>query len=803
MAPMTRQYNNLFTGCWLLLALLLTSGRVRAQVPAIDQQLAAYHTRTLVEKVYLHTDRSAYLAGETMWYKLYVVDGAHHRPLPLSTVAYVEVLNADNQPVAQGRIALRGGRGHGAFSLPDTLGTGRYHVRAYTHWMQNFDPAYFFNAPVDILAAVRSSAGALPVGLTAANYDAQFFPEGGQLVQGLPSKIGFKLTDRQGQGVAARGVVVDQVGQQVAEFTTLRFGMGSFEFTPVLGSAAYTAVLTLHSGEVLRRPLPAAQPTGYTLRLLDETPTQLRLVVRAAPTVSAPVLLLQHTRQLPPVLSKQPLVDGAAEFVVSKQALADGITHFTVFTANQQPVCERLYFKAPAQLTIQAQTAVAYSTRQRVELALRTATPQGQAMPANLSVAVYHLDSLTSIEAAPALVPYLWLTSDLRGHVEQPSFYLSAAPDAATAADNLMLTQGWQRFAWADVLAPVAPLPTYAPELHGPLVRGTVFTRGTNAPRGQVPVYLASPGKAGRLYNDVSRPDGTILFELKDFYGPRELVVQPNNEVDSAYYVTLQSPYSSAYLPTTAFALTRLGISENVLTQRYLQRQLLTAYYPDRQIRTQYPLPDTATFYGHPDYSYRLDEYTRFKTMEEVMREYVRGVTVRNRRGRFHFMLYNKTTDDVFKDDPMVLLDGVPIFNLNTVMALDPLKVKQVDVITSQYIQGQLTYNGLVSYSTYKGDLQGLPLDARALLQTYEGLQIPREFYAPRYDTNQAKQSRLPDFRNLLYWNPEVVTGPDGKQQVEFYTSDQPGTYRVVVQGLSANGLAGSTSYTFEVKRSL
>jgi len=801
---MKHQNNYLLPGyCWLLLTLLLlTSGRARAQ--EIDQQLTSYNTQALVEKVYLHTDRPAYLAGETMWCKLYVVDGALHRPLPLSTVAYVEVLNADNQPVAQGRVALRGGRGHGAFSLPDTLGTGRYQVRAYTRWMQNFDPAYFFSAPVDILAAVRPPADAPPARPAAVDYDAQFFPEGGQLVQGLPGRVGFKLTDRQGRGVAARGVVVDQTGQQVAEVATLRFGMGSFELTPAVGSASYTAVLTLSSGETLRRPLPAPQSTGYTLRLLDETPTQLRLLVRAVPAASVPVLLLQHTRQLPPVLSRQQLVDGVAEFVVDKQALAGGITHFTVFTAERQPVCERLYFKAPAQLVVQAQAPAAYGPRQRVELALRTATALGQAVPANLSVAVYHLDSLTATEAVPAIAPYLWLTSDLRGHVEQPAYYLSAAPDAAAAAaDNLMLTQGWRRFAWAQVLAPAPAAPAYAPELHGPLVQGTVLTRGTDAPKSGVPIYLASPGQTGRLYNDVSRSDGTVVFEMQDFYGSRELVVQPNNEVDSAYYVTLQSPYSTAYPPTAAPTTALPGLNEGALTQRYLQRQLLAAYYPDRQIRIHLPLPDTAAFYGRPDHSYLLDDYTRFKTMEEVMREYVRGVTVRNRRGRFHFMLYNKIVDDVFKDDPMVLLDGVPIFNLNTVMALDPLKVKQVDVITGLYIQGQLAYSGLVSYSTYQGDLQGLPLDARALLQTYEGLQIPREFYAPRYATAQQQQSRLPDFRDLLYWNPEVNAGPEGRQQVEFYTSDQPGRYRVVVQGLTADGLAGSGSFVFEVKKPL
>jgi hypothetical protein len=88
-----------------------------------------------------------------------------------------------------------------------------------------------------------------------------------------------------------------------------------------------------------------------------------------------------------------------------------------------------------------------------------------------------------------------------------------------------------------------------------------------------------------------------------------------------------------------------------------------------------------------------------------------------------------------------------------------------------------------------------LPLDAHALLQDYEGLQGECEFYAPRYDTPAQKQSRLPDFRSLLYWHPTVSAGAS----LSFYSSDHAATYRAVMQGLSESGASGSTSRTFTV----
>jgi hypothetical protein len=189
--------------------------------------------------------------------------------------------------------------------------------------------------------------------------------------------------------------------------------------------------------------------------------------------------------------------------------------------------------------------------------------------------------------------------------------------------------------------------------------------------------------------------------------------------------------------------------------------------------------------------------------MEEVMREYVPGVVVRIRKDGFHFLVANRIQKSIFQNNPMVLLDGVPVFNINKIMAFDPRRVQQLDVMTSRYFQGPQIYEGLVSYTTYDGDLGGFNLDPRALLQEYEGLQLPREFYAPAYETAVQRQSRVPDLRNLLYWNPQVHTPATGSQQLTFFTSDQAGTYQVVIQGLSVQGLAGSSTFTFEVKPSL
>ncbi|UYZ59396.1 hypothetical protein [Hymenobacter latericus] len=778
-----------------------------AQAPApatsIKQAFENYSRLDAHEKLFLHLDRTTYLGGDVMWFKLYAAEGTRQRPLPLSRVAYVEVLNARQKPVLQAKIELKQAVGHGSFQLPATLPTGRYTVRAYTNWMKNFGPEYFFQSTVTVL---NTFAAALPADSAAAPApEVQFFPEGGNLVKGLPGKVGFKVTDQAGRGLAAEGVLLDAQGKQVARFATLRHGMGQFAFTPAAAGPGYTAVLKLPNEQTLTRALPSVFEQGYVLSVAPAGAGQLSLTVAAnMPNAATEELyVLGHAGQQAFVAQPLRLAGGQAQLLLDKATLPEGVLHFTVFTEQRRPVCERLYFRRPeSRLVIDAAPdKPQYATRNRVSLRLATASGAGQPATAGLSMAVYRLDSLAAPEAAADIRSYLWLTSALPGHVENPNFYLdSAEPEAEAAADNLMLTQGWRRFRWEAALAGTPPAWPHAPELNGHQIQARLLSKTTGAPLAGTPAYLAAPSRAVRLYNGISNASGMVRFEARELYGPQTLVLQTNFRQDSTARFELLSPFATEHAgpPLPPVRLPERYRPE--LTQRHLQMQAQNAYFRKALGAYAQPLADSLPFYGRPDERYRLDDYTRFKVMEEVMREYVPGVQVRLRKGRFHFMVVDNGNRTIFTEEPMVLVDGVPFFNTDRVMKIDPLKVQRLDVLTRGYLHGPLTYPGLVSYTSYRGDLAGAQPDARALLQEYEGLQWEREFYAPRYETEQQKQSRLPDLRHLLYWNPALSTTAGQPQQLSFYTGDEPGRYLVVVQGLSATGLAGSRSFTFEVK---
>ncbi|MCJ8164849.1 hypothetical protein MKJ04_08335 [Pontibacter sp. E15-1] len=790
----------------VLLCLLLCLAATRpafAQTGAlapIQQQFDAYRKQALQEKLYLHLDRPFYACGETMWFKAYTLDGTLHQPLDLSKVAYVEVLDDTRKPVLQAKIALKDGAGNGSFVLPTTLASGNYTVRAYTSWMKNFDPEFYFQEPVTIVNSFTGLGPAPEQAPTA--YAIQFFPEGGNLVQGIPGKVAFQAVNKKsGKGADFTGRIVDGEGMEVAQLRPLKFGIGNFTFTPTAGTT-YTAIIEFADKRVLRQQLPQVYAQGYSLRLRELDPNQLQIMVSGPQTGT--VYLLGHARQMVGVAESAALQQSTATFTVDTRKLPEGINHFTVFDSQRQPVCERLYFKRPTQkLLVEATTdKKQYATRQQVTASLLTQASPGTAIPANLSVAVYKLDSLQA--ASPTdIYTYLWLTSDLKGTIEQPSYYFTASgPVADEALDNLMLTHGWSRFRWEDVLQAQQPAYPFAPEYDGHFIRGKVTDAATGVNVRNVTAYLSAPGKHVRLYSSASDANGLVQFEMKDFYGPKEIVVQSDFQKDSSYTFEILSPFSDRY---AARALPPFGLDAHLrtaLTQRHIGLQVGYSYPISRNV-FRVPAIDSTAFYGKTDAAYLLDDYTRFKVMEEVMREYVPGVQVRRRKGRFHFNVLDATHSSLFYTDPLVLLDGVPVFDIDKIMAFDPRKVRKLEVLTRKYFLGPNMYTGLVSYTTYQGDLAGFQLDPRALLLEYEGLQLQREFYAPTYGTQEQHQSRLPDLRNLLYWSPDVRTGTDGKKTLSFYTSDEAGRYILVVQGLTKDGRAGSTTVSLEINHTL
>ncbi|MEO6720833.1 MAG: hypothetical protein ABIN67_10710 [Ferruginibacter sp.] len=767
---------------------------------AIEKQFGNYRQNNLQEKIFVHTDKNIYLPGEICWFKVYNVDAYFHKPIDLGKVAYVEVLDKNNNPVLQAKIALEKGTGNGSLYLPATLVSGNYRLRAYTNWMKNFGADYFFEKKLTIINVQKDqpvfTAAALPA------YDIAFFPEGGNLVNGIQSKVGFRVINSAGKGVYCEGSILNEKDEVITKFSPLQFGIGSFTFTPLQGSK-YKAVVKLPGGEKQVKELPVAYNNGYTMHLENSPKGQLKVTVRTPDNMSsAAVYLFVHTRNVVKAVMNSALNNGVAEFVVDEAKAGDGISHFTIFNEHRQPVCERLFFKKPVrrlQINAVADDKV-FGLRKKINVGINSATETGNGVAANMSMAVYRVDSLTGIEEQD-INNYLFLSADLSGTVETPAYYFKETSETAVIAlDNLMLTQGWRRFKWEDILSNKKPAFQFLPEINGHIINGKITALQSGLPVENVKAYVSVPGTRTQFQVAAADEKGRVKFELKNFYSGADIIAQTNNENDSLYKVDIESPFFSDYSQKLLAPL-NLTAENAALLKMYIASQVQNAFLYNKLNRSTLPRLDTTAFYGKPDVTYLLDNYVRFTTLEEVLREYVLEVNVRQRGGKFHLPVYDELTRTLFSEDPLVLLDGIPMFDFNKLMKYDPLKIRKLEVMTRTYYLGNSAFDGIVNFSTYTEDIEGLEMDPRATIVDYEGLQLQRDFYSPVYETEAQSLSRMPDFRNLLYWSPNLKTTNSGKEQTTFFSSDIPGKYAIIVQGITDDGRAGSGISYFEVKK--
>jgi len=596
-----------------------------------EQLFSLWRQENFQEKIYVHTDKAAYITGEICWFKVYNVDANNHQPADLSKIAYVEILDRNNQPVLQAKIPLEKSSGDGSFFLPATLLTGNYTMRAYTNWMKNFGADYFFEKKITIINVQKAVTENTTT--TKPKYDIGFFPEGGNLLTGIESKIGFKVNNQYGKGVAFTGAVVSSNGDTVVRFQPYKFGMGSFRFKPLAG-LQYTATLSLPGGEKQTRALPVPSANGFAMQLQQGSVGQLSISVQSTEgNSSSAVYLFVHTRNVTKAVLSTSLQNGQASFSISDTLPGDGITQFTVFNSNRQPVCERLYFKKPhQQLTITASPdKTVYGLRKPISISINTSAQNGVAAT-DMSMAVYRMDSLTADDEV-SISDYLLLGSDITGMVESPGYYFDAAGDA-TAADNLMLTQGWRRFNWDDVLQHKKPAFQFAPEIYGHIISGKITPLHNNMPVRNVVTYLTVPGIRTQFQPAIADAAGNIKFDLKNFYSDGEIVVQTNNEKDSGYRIEIDQPFFNKF-SSRQLSIYNCGPSglQQALSSRHTSTQIQNTYLYNRLNKPVELELDTTAFYYKPDASYLLDNYVRFTTLEEVMREYVMQVNVR-RPGR-------------------------------------------------------------------------------------------------------------------------------------------------------------------------
>ena len=808
-------YNSLvgLVAAFLLMVSLKAAGQ-KNELAFLQNSVENYTKNNLQEKLYVHTDKNFYVANEICWFKIYNVDAIFNKPLNISKVAYVELIDNNNKAVWQEKIALTEGTGNGSILIPNAITTGNYTLRAYTNWMKNFNASFFFEKKISILnPSLTQENNYTP---SKENYSIQIFPEGGNLVAGQLAKVAFKIADQFGKGIQAKGYLLNEKGDTITKCNTSSLGigsmgMGSFTFTPQ-SNQGYSLSLTTNDDKIINQKLPNIFEKGYTLSInnsgaessLNDNTSTINISIAGVQFENTSIYLLVHSRGIVSHTAAGQIKNGSCNLAIDKSTLNEGINIFTLFNQAKEPVCERLYFSYPKNVletSLEIESPI-LEKRRKVNLQIST-KQRGNTFftAANASMAVYKIDSIQSLDDNN-IQNYIWLNSDLVGRIENPGTYFqNVNNNTLLAMDQLMLVNGWRRFKWENVLANATPSFKYLPEYAGSIITGKMVQKGTTTPAKEITGFIAMPSKNTLFKAGISGENGNIKFEFPQLYNDGQLILQADSSKYNAHKIEIDNPfYVSKNNSQLIEPIMLPKLNKEIIQQLNSSIEIQNHFKADYLNRFQSPIVDSNAFYYKPDYTYYLDLYARFTTMEEVIREYVTPLSLSKNEGRFQLAIYDNQNKRFFDKAPLVLLDGVPILNMDKFIEYDPLKIRKLEVVSRTYFSGNMAFNGIANFITYNGKMEGYELDPRATLIDYKGLQIQREFMAPVYENQAQIDSRSPDFRHLLHWSANINTSTKGKINTSFYTSDLAGKYAIVVQGISKQGQPLYKEITFIVQ---
>jgi hypothetical protein len=773
---------------YLFLLTLLVSNSAIGQTNEIGNivnSIVQYNSQHLSEKIYLHTDKSVYINNEVCWFKIYAVDGFFHQPLSLNKVVYVELLDDKNQVVLQDKIEMTDAKGNGSFLLPANIPTGNYQIIAYTNWMKNFDQSFFFKKTIKIINTLYSPE---LVSNKNTNNQISIFPESGNLLNGVINRLGFSIKTAYGNSEEAKGWLIKNNIDTILSVKTIHGGLGQFSFTPS-SQDVYKLVLQTTNGYTEQK-LPSITNTGWILQLNQSSNNISGTVFNT--NKDEKVFLIIHCRGIVKKAFAIKTTDGRVNVDVPNEILGEGINTFTLFNSDKQPVAERLFFKFPSKTNAILKTESAYyKKRQKINFSVETKF----STDFESSISVYKIDSLQPFDQIN-IENYLWLSSDLVGQIEKPAYYFDETnKDRFEAMDNLMLTQGWRRFSM-DIINEnnVAKL-SFLPELGGSIITGKVLSNKKD-PSINTVGYISSPSKKSTFQSAISDSLGKIQFELNQFNNNGQIIAQVD---DAGNKIELDNPFVMHKESTNSLkSIDIIKLPKQILGTTHKNLQIQQLYQPNSTNQFKDLQNDTIPFYHKADRTYFLDDYARFATLEEVIREYVTPVTLVKKKEKYQLFVYDEAYKKFFETNPLVLLDGVVIKDIDKLLEYDPLKIRKVDIISRQYYLGNISYNGIINFTTYSGKLEAFEIDPTAVVLNYKGLQEQRIFAAPVYETQFQIDNRTPDFRQVLYWNPHFKFNQNGKQA--FYSSDIPGKYVLNIQGISSSGKFLNEHVYFEVR---
>jgi len=790
-------------------------GIVRAQnIEQVESNtrnsLANHFKRYPQEKVFLHTDAGLYASGQTIWYKAYAV--AYGKPSELSNIAYIVLADSAGNAIIKNKLPMKGGLAFGNIGLPDSLKSGWYQLIGFMAWTMNFGEEGAFHKKIYVQNLSERVAD--PHATAENKYHIAFFPEGGDPVEGGLCNIAFKAWDAKGRPINVEGDVFTEGKKAVARIVTIHDGMGSFEIEGSFGHPNVATVI-FPDRSVQTIALPDFKKQGLVLKIntLPADNLEVRITCGANSNNYQNVVLAAFQDNGTFNTYPMRLSEGINLIHIKKKDFLTGILRLTLFDQQGVPEAERIAFiNNNDQLKLSlSPDSVSLNPRMRSTFTLNSSKANGKNVNGNFSVSVTDADAVSGDEAADNISSYMLMSSELTGKVYHPAYYFKNNSDTLQQQlDLVMLTNGWRRFRW-DKDSVVLKNPVEKSQfIAGRIISYSEQLNNKNPLR----VKLMVQNQDSTKYFAYVEPDSAGRFIIRDYNraGRASILMQAVNKKDRSgkLKVSLYSTYADSlqaarYSPLhSAFDATP-PITNSFMANSQRERQ--------ERLVLQGRLLNTVNIHER-----------RLTPTEELIKDHVKRLETNNAES-FDLISYPMPTINILDylngrvpglqithdpvigiifryHGPSVLIGSEavrPAFYVDEapVSLDDALEVPMQEIALIRFVPPPVWFaplNGgaigaiLIYTKNSNDDRRSIHTYGQFNSYTFNGYTITREFAAPDYSKPPIKNTT--DNRTTLYWNHDLDTHR-GEAKFSFYNSDNAKHYRVIIQGMDAEGRFG------------
>lgn len=775
-------------------------------LPIPVNRLDAFYNKLPQEQIYVHFNKPYYAIGDAIWFKVYVTLGNEHFLSSFSKIVYMELLNPSGDIVTSLRLPVTGGISFGDFRLSDSLSAGSYKIRGYTQWMRNFSPDAFFerNLAVGKAGEVFNYKGSdtdSEVQHLHSQAPIRIYPEGGKFQKGVRNDLIIQFPATNVSDLS--GWFINRSENQRSEVNVERDGFARVGLVPKL-THTYGVEVKDSLGHEYRYDFDVKDATSYSLKVNNFLEDDLLIQLGIADTtlIDQPVsLLIQHNGEVFYAVAVH-FSKPQALIRIPKSVLGTGIREISLFSdRGDKPLITRSVFILNAEKRLPLEVTLdkpSYNVREKVRVRIKVGDIGDSSRVSSLSASVLNMDRLP-LDSLQEDNIFSGVLLERAGNGRFP--WIVGDKDkfqSEKAIDDYMITLPPEAI-WSRLDSTVIRYPIE----QAMAIRGKV-TRYNGKPEPHAHVTLFSPD-AGIMIDTVANEAGVFEFDRLLFYDSVSFVIQARTAKGRKHLdiqleripqaTVIERKYGGEITMRAIRNLNQyLGINEDYYLEMYRSGELdnsillneVRVNTPEKRFENSSNLNGP----GNADQILTSDQLSMCSDLAICLQGRLMGVVFKNG------VPYSTRSQST----PMrVIVDGMPMEG-DVLSMISPMDVDFIEVLRrpgSTAIYGSMGGGGVILVTTKQGATSYKGAEFSPGVVTYS----PQGFYKTRHFPDTMSQND-PAFehRTTIYWSPNLVTDENGVAHFEFFTSGDPGKYRILVEGIDLSGRLGREVLFFEVE---